>query len=106
MFMLGLCLPLLVFIHTLDMELTAYYIGDRWYNETFLPMSICIHWLGIAQACWISRLCVYSYVFFTLLYQSRAWCRYLLLTITLLYIAAMTQWLFSLNILQWPAGGF
>jgi hypothetical protein len=98
----SLLLFLLVVIHTLDMELTTHYIGDSWRDETFLPMRECIRMIGIYNACWVSRICTYTYIFLTLLFWDRRWVRCLLFVVTTAYWAAMVSWLFTLNIVRWP----
>ena len=93
---------LLLFIHTLDMWLTRYYIGDDWTREIFLPMSYCIKWFGIYNALWISRIIMYPLIFvYFLNWKKWSW-HYFLITGTLLYWATMLPWLNTLGYVNWP----
>lgn len=93
---------LLLFIHTLDMWLTRYWIGDDWDSETFLPMSYCIKWFGIYNAVWISRISIYTMLFLYFLnWRKRGW-KYFLITGTILYWVSMISWLRTLGYTDWP----
>jgi hypothetical protein len=94
---------LFILIHTLDMELTVQYVGNNWQYETFLPMSLCIKFLGIYNAIWVSRIMVYSYMFSCYIFKNCRFITPILLFITILYYVSMVGWLFTLNILAWPA---
>ena len=93
---------LLLFIHTLDMWLTRYCIGNDWERETFLPMSYCIKWFGIYNSLWISRISMYSMIFLYFLNWKKWKWHYLLITGTILYWAAMLPWLDTLGYVDWP----
>ena len=95
-------LVLLIVIHTTDMVLTTQYVGDDYMRETFLPMSMCIQKVGIHNACWISRICIYLFIFASLLLENVKWWRSLVVTITILYWTAMVPWLFHLGYLTLP----
>jgi len=93
---------LLLFIHTLDMWLTRYCIGNDWDRESFLPMSYCIKWFGIYNSIWISRVCIYGMLFaYFLNWRKRRW-KYFLVTGTILYWASMIGWLRTLGYTNWP----
>jgi hypothetical protein len=98
-----LFVSLLLIIHTADMLLTGHYIGDDWQSETFPIMRLTIRLVGIHAALWLSRLCIYSFLFaYFLNWRKRYW-RYFLITCTLLYWAAMVSWLFTLGYVKWTA---
>ena len=92
----------LIIIHTVDMELTTYQIGDQWQNESFLPMSICIKYFGITQAVWISRVVMYSYFALSYRYRQNNYFIFIMFLLCYLYWASMIDWLFTLDILDWP----
>lgn len=92
----------LIAIHTADMELTHYYIGNDAGCETFPPMSWCISKVGIDTALWISRLIMYPYFFLALLLRKKDWSFYLLVLITILYYTSMLDWTFQLGFWKWP----
>ena len=93
---------LLLFIHTLDMWLTRYNIGNNYEREIFLPMRHCIKWLGIYNAIWVSRLCIYGMLFkYFLNWKNWKW-HYFLIVSTLVYWAAMLPWLRTLGYVLWP----
>jgi hypothetical protein len=97
-----ICLTLLIFIHTADMELTRYYIGNEPKNESFPPMSWAISKFGVDTSIWISRAIMYPYMFIAMLnYNKRLW-KYSLVLVTILYWVAMIPWWFQLGILSWP----
>lgn len=96
------CVFALVVIHTLDMELTHHYVGDNWQYETFPLMSWTLYYVGINYALWISRICTYAYLYFSILWRHRADVSWLLFVICVLYYCAMVQWLFTLGYLAWP----
>lgn len=96
-------LSALIFIHTLDMLVTGHYIGDDWTKETFLPMRLCIEYMGIRNALWVSRICIYVLIYLYLLNWHKYKWFVFLITSTLLYWAAMITWLFTLDILVMPA---
>jgi len=98
---LWICFCLLIVIHTLDMELTGYYIGNDWEKESFPIMQKCIKYYGINIALWISRGTVYSLLYVYLINNKNQYWQKLLFLCTILYWTAMTQWLFSLGILDW-----
>jgi len=98
-----LFVSLLLIIHTADMLLTGHYVGDDWQSETFPIMRLTIRLVGIHAALWLSRLCVYSFLFaYFLNWRKRCW-RYFLITCTLLYWTAMVSWLFTLGYVEWAA---
>src|SRR3990167_11334747 len=90
----------LILIHTLDMGLTTNYVGNNYQNETFWPMQMCIKYLGIYNACWISRVCTYFFILISLFADNIKIWRSLVVTVTILYWTAMVPWLFSLGYLQ------
>ena len=93
---------LLLFIHTLDMWLTRYEIGNEWEREIFLPMRYCIKWLGIYGGLWVSRICIYGMLFAYFLNWKKWKWHYFLITGTLLYSASMLPWLRTLGYTNWP----
>ena len=95
-------LLLLILIHTIDMELTRYYIGDNYEIESFPPMSECIKILGIENSIWASRIIMYFYFWLTLMNQNKRRWLYFLIIVTILYWTAMIPWVFQLRILNWP----
>jgi hypothetical protein len=93
---------LLLLIHTTDMWLTRYFIGNEWERESFLPMSYCIKWFGIYNAIWISRIGIYVMLFaYFLNWEKRGW-HYFLIVGTLLYWATMIPWIRTLGYTNWP----
>ncbi len=92
---------LLIVIHTLDMQLTQDFVGNNWERETFPLMSYCIKWFGIFTSLWISRFTMYSLMFLYILNRNSRYWNAFLIAGTLLYWAAMTQWLWRFDILQW-----
>lgn len=98
-------LILLIAIHSLDMELTRYYIGNNAQSETFPPMRWAIGNFGIDTALWISRAIMYPYYFMTLMNQDKRVWRYALILMTILYWTAMVPWVFQLQLLKWPFAG-
>ena len=93
---------LLLLIHTADMWLTRYYIGNSWEREIFLPMRYCIKWFGIYNALWISRISIYSILFLYFLNWKKWKWHYFLITGTILYWAAMLPWLDTLGFFSFP----
>ena len=90
-----------IVIHTLDMVLTEHFIGNHWWQETFLPMRECIKAIGIYNALWVSRVCFYLYLWLTIHFMDRKLVRTTLLVITILYWTAMVPWLFTLGYINW-----
>jgi len=95
---------LLVTIQSLDMALTERYIGNNWKNETFPIMSWMIKEIGIHPALWICRIFTYICLFGCLRFRKYEWITDSLTIINLCYWTAMTGWLFSLRIINWPIG--
>ena len=93
---------LLLLIHTMDMWLTRFYIGNDWELEIFLPMRYCIKWLGIYNAIWISRISIYSWLFVYFFNWTRPCWYYFLIVSTLLYWTAMLPWIRTLGYTYWP----
>ena len=93
---------LLLLIHTTDMWLTRFYIGNDWELEIFLPMRYCIKWFGIYNAIWISRISIYSWLFVYFFNWTRPCWYYFLIVSTLLYWTAMLPWLHTLGYTRWP----
>ena len=94
---------LMIVIHTMDMELTRYYVGENWEFETFYPMSMTIKAIGIYKALWVSRIIMYLYFFYFLMNKNKKWVQYAMITTTILYWTAMAPWLFTLGVLEMPA---
>ncbi len=92
----------LIFIHTADMELTKFYIGNQWQNESFPPMSYSIKHFGINLSVWGSRIIMYTYFMLTLLNQHKRGWFYFLILITILYWVSMIGWVFTLGLCSWP----
>ena len=101
-FLYWLCLIGLITIHTIDMELTTFEIGNQWQSESFPPMSICIKHFGIYNAVWISRIVMYSYFIISYKYRNRNYFLFIMVLFCFIYYAAMFDWLFYLNIINWP----
>ena len=97
-----LWIALLVCIHTLDMELTRHYIGNDWTREVFVPMSLCIKHIGIYQAVWVSRVLVYGFIIWFLRYRSSERAGQWFAVCTVLYWAAMVNWLDTLHLVSLP----
>ena len=93
---------LLLLIHTTDMWLTRFYIGNDWELEFFLTMRYCIKWLGIYNAIWISRISIYSWLFVYFFNWTRPCWYYFLIVSTLLYWTAMLPWIRTLGYTYWP----
>lgn len=93
---------LLIIIHTVDMVLTRYYIGDNYKEESFFPMSSCINAIGIYNSIWLSRIIMYSYFFFALINQENKKWFYFLILVTILYYTSMIEWTFQLGIIKFP----
>jgi hypothetical protein len=87
------------------MEVTRYYIGDRYEIESFPPMRQTIKMLGIDGAVWVSRGILYTYFFFALLNHKRTSWLYFLILANALYWTAMIPWVFQLGIVKWPLSG-
>jgi len=92
----------LIIIHTVDMELTTYYIGEQWENETFPLMRYCIKQFSISNAVWISKICSYLFFFFCYKYRESRDTVYIMFLITVLYYTSMIDWLFNLDLVNWP----
>lgn len=92
-FFLWISFALLIVIHTLDMEFTRVYIGNEWEREVFYPMQTCIKHFGIYPAIWISRIIMYSLFLFYWLYHENKTLQKIMVLSTILYWAAMIQWL-------------
>lgn len=97
LFLLGL-----ITIHTIDMELTTFQIGNQWESESFLPMRLCIKYFGIFHAVWISRFVMYSYFIISFKYKDNDYFLFTMFLFCFLYWAAMFDWLFNLSIIEWP----
>jgi hypothetical protein len=91
----------LIFIHTIDMELTHYYIDDG-IDETFPVMQWCMNSFGIDAAIWISRAVMYVYFWLALVNQHKNGWFYFLVLATILYWTSMVGWSFQLGIFEWP----
>lgn len=96
------CVVLMIVIHTIDMELTRYYVGNHSENESFPPMRFCIKNFGIDSAEWISRIIMYTYFWFALMNQEKKSWFYFLVLATALYWTAMIGWMFGLHLVGWP----
>jgi hypothetical protein len=92
----------LMFVHTFDMLVTEYYIGENWELETFPIMSICIKTFGIHGAVWLSRAVMYSYFFLALVNSEKKYWFYFLICADVLYWTAMIPWFFQLGLTNWP----
>jgi hypothetical protein len=90
----------LIIIHAIDMQLTQHFIGDNYENEVFKPMSLAIQYIGIYPALWLSRITMYLFFFLVITNRGKDWCRYLTFLMATLYWSAMTNWLYTLRILQ------
>lgn len=95
-------LLLLILIHTVDMELTTYYIGNQWEHETFPLMRYSIKFLGIYNAIWLSRICTYVFFFVCYLKKENSTWLFAMFLITVLYYVAMADWLINLDLVKWP----
>lgn len=100
--LLWVFITLLLSIHTLDMELTAYYVGNEYVNESFPPMRWAIGQISLYPALWLSRIIVYFYIWLTLINQNKKRWWYAIVLVTILYWTAMISWLFQLGIVEWP----
>jgi hypothetical protein len=100
--MTWLLIILLILIHSIDMELTAYYIGNNAADETFPLMSLAIEKVSIYPAIWLSRSIMYTYFWFALMNQEKKGWFYFLLLATILYWVAMADWIFQLGLAKWP----
>lgn len=89
-------------IHSLDMELTTYYIGNQWNNETFPLMRLCIREFGIYNSVWLSRIATYIFFFICFKYKHYDNILFLMFLITILYYVSMVPWLFLLKLATWP----
>lgn len=98
-FLLTLCLFLLIFIHTLDMELTIIYVGNEWQNETFPLMRYCIKNFGIYNAVWISRTIMYLSFYFYWIKRNNEYIQTFMVFGMILYWVSMLSWLFTLGII-------
>lgn len=92
----------LIFIHTADMELTQYYIGNNAYMEGFPLMRWSIGQFGIEISVWISRVIMYAYFWLALVNRENRWWFYFLLLVTVLYWVSMIPWWFQLGLVKWP----
>jgi len=101
-FLVWFWIVLLIIIHTTDMELTRHYIGESWEKEGFPIMSLSIKNFGINISLWLSRIAMYSFMYFCLLYSHRYSVRIFLIMITILYWMAMLSWFFTLGIVAFP----
>lgn len=95
------CLIFLILIHSIDMELTRYYIGNEYERETFLPMSLSIKYFGIHVPLWMSRIIMYFYFFFALMNQDKREWFYFLVLVTIIYWTSMAGWVFQLGLVDW-----
>ncbi len=89
-------------IHTIDMELTTYYIGNQWQSETFPLMKLCIKNFGIHNSIWLSRVSTYIFFFICYCYRERDRTIFMMFLITVIYYTAMFDWLFTLDLIEWP----
>jgi hypothetical protein len=101
-FLFWLFLLALIGIHSVDMELTRYYIGDQWENETFPLMRICIKEFGIYNSIWISRVCTYLFFYICYVHRQNDKVIFAMFLITVLYYMGMVPWLFTLGLVDWP----
>jgi len=101
-FLFWLFLFALIWIHSVDMELTRYYIGNQWENETFPLMRMCIKEFGIYNALWISRVFSYLFFFFCFLRRKEDNIVFMMFLITIIYYTGMIPWLFNLGLMEWP----
>jgi hypothetical protein len=101
-FLFWFFLAALILIHAVDMELTTYYIGDQWQNETFPLMKFTIKEVGIYNAIWISRVATYIFFLICWLYRKSDNMIFIMFLITVLYYFGMVPWLFSLHLMEWP----
>ena len=92
----------LILIHAIDMELTTHYIGDQWEKETFPLMKMSICYLGVYNSIWISRAIMYTFFYICYLYRTNDRLIFLMFLTNVLYYLAMIDWLFNLNIIEWP----
>ena len=92
----------LIFIHSIDMELTTHYIGDQWENETFPLMRHCIKEFGIYNSVWISRVCSYTFFFLCYLHKKDENIIFMMFLVTVIYYTGMIGWIFNLDIAEWP----
>ena len=95
-FLFWFFLLLLIIIHTIDMELTMYYIGNQWQNETFPLMQLCIKKFGIYHSIWLSRITTYLYFLISYYYRHNNYYLFSMFLITVVYYTAMIDWLFTL----------
>jgi hypothetical protein len=92
----------LMLIHAVDMELTTYYIGNNWENESFPLMKQTIKLVGISNAIWISRVITYIFFFICYINRKRENVVFLMFIITFLYYTSMICWIFTLKLAEWP----
>jgi hypothetical protein len=92
----------LIIIHTIDMELTTFEIGNQWEYESFLPMRLCIKYFGISQAVWISRVVMYAYFALSYKYRYNNYFLFIMFLFCCLYWTSMINWIFTLGIAEWP----
>lgn len=93
---------LFVTIQTVDMALTEHYIGNKWEHETFPIMSMMIKEIGIHPALWVCRLTSYVFLFGCLRLRDKTWVTDLMTVLNICYWTAMTSWLFTLKLVEWP----
>ncbi len=96
------CIVLLVAIHTFDMVVTDRCIGDDWEREMFFPMRLAIHYIGIYNALWVSRLLTYLYLLFCIHNREQRLVRSVLYTVTVLYWTSMLSWPYFFGWFNWP----
>jgi hypothetical protein len=102
-FCFWISLVFFVALHTVDMLLTATYIGDDWELESCPSMSWMIKNFGIGHAVFCCRVAA-GLTFFTAIYfHKRLFVQYALITFTLFYAIDMMAWLFTFKILTMPA---
>lgn len=93
------CFFALIVIHSIDMVLTEYYIGDDYQMESFPLMRWMIRYLGINYALWVSRFSFFGYIsLFILNHDKQNW-KYSLLVFTLFYYSGMLVWFPFLGII-------
>lgn len=101
-FLFWIFLFAIIIIHSIDMELTRYYIGDQWETETFPLMRHCIKEIGIHNALWVSRVCTCIFLFMCFLRRKEENVVFLMFLVTVIYYIGMIPWLFKLGLMDWP----
>ncbi len=96
------CVFLLLLIHSVDCVLTERIIYDDWQKETFPVAQLSIKLIGIHGTLWLSRLFIYLFVYCSILMKEKYYVRAAVALITVMYWTAMFDWLFVLQILNFP----